>query len=50
MFRITTETCRSFTLAEILIMAAINNVESSRDPEVRVRHDAAATKDAGVSC
>jgi hypothetical protein len=24
MFRITTETCRAFTLAEILIMAAIN--------------------------
>jgi hypothetical protein len=30
MFRITAETCRAFTLAEILIMAAINNMESTR--------------------
>jgi len=30
MFRITAETCRAFTLAEILIMAAINSMESTR--------------------
>jgi hypothetical protein len=30
MFRITAETCRAFTLAEILIMAAINNLKSTR--------------------
>ena len=29
MFRITTETCRRFTLAEVLIMAAMNVVASS---------------------
>ena len=30
MFYITTQACRRFTLAEILIMAAMNNLESSR--------------------
>jgi hypothetical protein len=44
MFRITAETCRSFTLAEILIMAAMNNVESSLDSEGRVRQNTAATE------
>lgn len=29
MFRITTETCRAFTFAEVLIMAALN-VENAR--------------------
>ena len=29
MFRITTETCRAFTLAEVLILAAMN-LESAR--------------------
>jgi hypothetical protein len=29
MFRITTETCRAFTLAEVLIMAAVN-LENAR--------------------
>jgi hypothetical protein len=44
MFRITAETCRSFTLAEILIMAAMNNVESSLDSEGRVRQNTAAAE------
>ena len=30
MFRITANTCREFTFAEILIMAAMNNVEARR--------------------
>jgi hypothetical protein len=30
MFYITAQTCRRFTLAEILIMAAMNNVETIR--------------------
>jgi len=30
MFRITAETCRRFTLAEILLMAAMNKVDTSR--------------------
>ena len=30
MFRITAESCRRFTLAEILIMGAMNNVERMR--------------------
>jgi hypothetical protein len=34
MFRITAETCRAFTLAEILIMAAIN-METGLCPSVR---------------
>jgi hypothetical protein len=31
MFRITTETCRAFTFAEVLIMAAMN-MEDARVP------------------
>ena len=44
MFRITAETCRRFTLAEILIMAALNNVESSLDSGGRVRQNTPATE------
>jgi len=44
MFCITAETCRAFSLAEILIMAAMN-VESTRlTAEGRVRREAAATR------
>lgn len=50
MFRITAETCRSFTLAEILIMAAINKVESSLDSEARVRPKTGATENQNTSC
>jgi hypothetical protein len=42
MFRITSETCRAFTLAEVLILAAIN-VESTRlAAEGQVRSKTAA--------
>jgi hypothetical protein len=50
MFRITFETCRKFTLAEILIMAAINNLESGYDPEGRIRTKDRATKNENTSC
>jgi hypothetical protein len=44
MFQITAETCRAFTFAEVLIMAAMN-VESVRvSPEDRVRADGAAAQ------
>ena len=44
MFCITAETCRAFTLAEVLILASMN-VESTRlTAEGRVRREAAATK------
>jgi hypothetical protein len=42
MFQITSETCRAFTFAEVLIMAALN-VESARlNSECRVRASHAA--------
>jgi len=42
MFQITAETCRAFTFAEVLIMAAMN-VESVRlNSERRVRANSAA--------
>ena len=44
MFRITSETCHAFTLAEVLILAAMN-VESDRlNSERRVRANGAATQ------
>ena len=44
MFQITTETCRAFTFAEVLIMAAMN-VESIRlGSEVRVHASGAAAQ------
>jgi len=45
MFRIAAKTCQAFTLAEILIMAAMN-VESSRRPASRtgVRTNTAITQ------
>ena len=44
MFQITTETCRAFTFAEILIMAAMN-VESIRlGSEVRVNANRPASQ------
>ena len=44
MFRITAETCRAFTLAEVLILAAIN-VESTRlAAEGQVRSKTAAQR------
>ena len=43
MFRITAETCRSFTLAEILIMAAMNVETIRMGSEGAVRPKTAAT-------
>jgi hypothetical protein len=44
MFRITSETCHAFTLAEVLILAAMN-VESVRlSSESRVRANGAAAQ------
>jgi len=44
MFQITAETCRAFTFAEVLIMAAMN-VESVRvSSEDRIRANAAAAQ------
>ena len=44
MFSITTETCRTFTLAEILIMAAMNVENTRLAAEGRVRRKTAGTK------
>lgn len=42
MFRITAETCRSFTLAEILILAAMNVETVRQASEGRFRPETAA--------
>jgi hypothetical protein len=44
MFRITAETCRAFTLAEVLILAAMNVESNWLTAEGRVRREAAATR------
>jgi hypothetical protein len=44
MFRITAETCRRFTFAEILIMAAMNVESISPAPEARVRPNTAVAQ------
>ena len=42
MFQITTETCRAFTFAEVLIMAAMNMESVRLGSEGRVRANSAA--------
>jgi len=42
MFQITAETCRAFTFAEVLIMAAINLESLRLSPEGRIRANGAA--------
>jgi hypothetical protein len=44
MFRITTETCRAFTFAEILILAAMNMETTRLDVEDRVLREAAVER------
>ena len=41
MFRITSETCRAFTLAEVLILAAMNMESTRLTAESQVRSKAA---------
>jgi len=43
-FQITTETCRAFTFAEVLIMAAMNVENVRLGPEGRVRANGAAAQ------
>jgi hypothetical protein len=44
MFQITTETCRAFTFAEVLIMAAMNMESVRLGSEGRVRANGAAAQ------
>ena len=44
MFSITTESCRRFSLSEILIMAAMNKAQSLSMASVRVRAKAAVAQ------
>jgi hypothetical protein len=44
MFQITAETCRAFTFAEVLVMAAINLESIRLSPEGRIHANGAAAQ------
>jgi len=50
MFRITPETCRRFTLTEVLIMAAMNVETVCLTPGGRMRSNTAAAQSSAKPC